>query len=418
MGVIKRSIQAVAFELMRCILHIGTEKTGTTTIQAFLDLNRSHLHSRGILVPRSVEWPNNIGLAVAAFNPFHLDDYVKSIGLRTSQGLLSHQSRLIEALRGEIELSKSEGIDTVCFSSEHLHSRLRTEEEVARLREILVSLGFEEFVVIVYLREQAALVRSLYATAVLYGGRTVAIPEPRGEEYWDNLCDHRRSLLRFRKVFGVESVRPRLFVPGDFVGNSLIADFLSAASIDLPNDRLIFSGRENESISAYGLEVLRRLNNKQPMYLEGGALNPIREGIPQLFQLAFKRGGRFQLSVEAVNRYQVAYEASNEWVRQQYFPDRERLFPPASLNAGKALDVDCEIEELTELLNLILLAKANEKHSLTSGQLMNLLLHKFNRKTISAARAVVSLPLRLAYRGKRWIVVNFLARQSTSPEQD
>jgi hypothetical protein len=363
--------------------------------------------------------PNNIGLAVAAYNPFHLDDYVKSIGLQTPQRLLSHQSRLIDALRREIEQSKSDGVDTVCFSSEHLHSRLRAEEEVARLREILLILGFKEILVIIYLREQAALVRSLYATAVLYGGRTAAIPEPRGEEYWDNLCDHRRSLLRFRKVFGVESVRPRLFVPEDFVGNSLIADFLSTASIDLPSDELLFSGRENESISAYGLEVLRRLNDKQPMYLEGGALNPIREGIPRLFQLAFKGGGKFQLPLEAVNRYQVAYEASNEWVRQQYFLDRERLFPPASLNDRSAIHVgNYEIEEVTELLNLMLLAKADEKHLLTSGQLINLLLRKFNRKTISAARAVVSLLLRLAYHGKRWIVVNFLMRQSISPEKD
>jgi hypothetical protein len=155
------------------------------------------------------------------------------------------------------------------------------------------------------------------------------------------------------------------------------------------------------------------------MYLEGGALNPIREGIPRLFQLAFKGGGKFQLPLEAVNRYQVAYEASNEWVRQQYFLDRERLFPPASLNDRSAIHVgNYEIEEVTELLNLMLLAKADEKHLLTSGQLINLLLRKFNRKTISAARAVVSLLLRLAYHGKRWIVVNFLMRQSISPEKD
>ena len=403
---------------MRCILHIGTEKTGTTTIQAFLDLNRSHLRSCGILVPRSVGGPNAIGLAVAAYNPFHLDDYVKSIGLQTSQGLLNHQSRLIAALRREIELSKSEGVDTVCFSSEHLHSRLRTEEEVARLRDILVSLGFEEFMVIVYLREQAALVRSLYATAVLYGGRTVAVPGPSEEEYWDNLCDHRKSLLRFRNAFGVESIRPRLFIAEDFAGNSLIADFLCAACINLASDEILLPGRENESISAFGLEVLRRLNTRQPMYLESGAINPIREGIPRLFQAVFKGGGRFRLPVEDVNRYRVAYEASNEWVRQQYFPGREKLFPADPIYDEKIIDVDSsDIEELAELLNRILLEKAGVMHSLTSSQLMNLLLHKFRQKTIGAVRAVVLFPLRMAYRGKRWVAVNILMRQSASHEK-
>jgi len=403
---------------MRCILHIGTEKTGTTTIQAFLDLNRSLLRSRKILFTRSAGGPNNIGLSVAAYNPSYLDDYVKSIGLLTSERLLSYQSQVIDLLRREIEQSKSDGVNTVCFSSEHLHSRLRTEEEVVRLREILQNLGFNEFLVIIYLREQAALVRSLYATAVLWGGRTMAPPEPKEEEYWENLCDHRDSLRRFGKVFGAESVRPRLFVPDGFVGNSLVMDFLCAACIDLPRDELLFPGRENESISAFGLEVLRRLNVRQPMYQENGALNRIREGVPDLFQLAFKSGEKFRLPAEAVNKYRIAYEASNEWVRQQYFPDREKLFPPALRDHKQLFDLaDSEIEELVDLLNLILIAKSQQEDALTIAQLMNLLGRKFYRKAERAAKVVVLLPTRLIYLGKRWIMLKIIRRLLMPPNK-
>ena len=37
-----------------CILHIGCPKTGTTSLQQFLTLNREFLLSQGVLYPRSL----------------------------------------------------------------------------------------------------------------------------------------------------------------------------------------------------------------------------------------------------------------------------------------------------------------------------------------------------------------------------
>jgi len=39
--------------LKKIILHIGTEKTGTTSIQEFLNLNRVALRDKGFLAPNS-----------------------------------------------------------------------------------------------------------------------------------------------------------------------------------------------------------------------------------------------------------------------------------------------------------------------------------------------------------------------------
>jgi hypothetical protein len=47
-------------------LHIGTEKTGTTSIQAFLDRNRSRLRSQGVLYPELPGSNNQIALSAAA----------------------------------------------------------------------------------------------------------------------------------------------------------------------------------------------------------------------------------------------------------------------------------------------------------------------------------------------------------------
>jgi len=255
---------------MNCILHIGTEKTGTSTIQAFLDLNRSLLGSHKILFTESAGKWDDRGLSVAAYNSSNLDDYVKSLGLRTAEELSKYQREMVDSLAKEITRSQKEGVETVVFSSEHLHSRLRTEEELERLLAILRTLGFEKISVIIYLRDQAETVSSLYNTGILYGGRTRLPPEPGEEKYWDNLCDHRESLQRFGKVFGAASVKPCLFIKEHFVDDSLVMDFLHSAGIDLPKDRLKFPERENESISAFALEVLRRLNMRQAMFLDDG----------------------------------------------------------------------------------------------------------------------------------------------------
>ena len=49
-----------------CILHIGTEKTGTTSIQKFLATNRTLLKANGVLYPLSPGKVNHIGLEAYA----------------------------------------------------------------------------------------------------------------------------------------------------------------------------------------------------------------------------------------------------------------------------------------------------------------------------------------------------------------
>src|ERR1044071_8432469 len=51
-------------------LHIGCEKTGTTSIQRFLRANRELLAQTGVLYPRAPGEENQMGLAVAAQSEF------------------------------------------------------------------------------------------------------------------------------------------------------------------------------------------------------------------------------------------------------------------------------------------------------------------------------------------------------------
>ena len=205
---------------------------------------------------------------------------------------------------------------------------------------------------------------------------TVMIMYNLEEEYWNNLCDHRESLQRFRRVFGKSSVIPRLFISDSFVDNSLIMDFLHAAHIKLPKKSFRFPSRQNESISALGLEILRKLNMQQPMFLDDGTLNPIRVGVPKLFQSIFTKGTKFRISSELANEYRLAYSTSNEWVRREYFPEREKLFPEISQDnsLGFKLD-DHEIDQFADLLNSLL-----KGETLSARALLRLLIQKIQKK--------------------------------------
>jgi len=350
---------------MKCVLHIGTEKTGSTTIQEFLRDNRGLLRRHGILYPGSTEEGNHHRLSLAAYDPTHIDDYATSLGLRTARELVKGQKQIIREIAAELEATETAARGTVIFSSEFFHSRLRTEREVERLRQILEELGVDEVLVIIYLREQSDLVASLYNTAVLYAGRQTPPPEPFKEPYWDNLCDHKASLLRFRKVFGTGAVRPRLFIRDDLVGKDILSDFLDVSKIPLQKEAFTFPPRQNESMSAYGLELLRKLNMRQQLYLEDGTRNPLRNNVPYLFRSSFATGARYRLSPELQERYRSGYAESNEWVRQTCFPERESLFPQKPGEAETSVPHEYgETDQVADLINTLLIRQAIGRRSL------------------------------------------------------
>ena len=70
---------------MRAILHIGIEKTGSTSIQKYLAAKRTDLLRERIAVLRSIGSPSNRFLATYAIADDRTDDSLLALGLHDHQ---------------------------------------------------------------------------------------------------------------------------------------------------------------------------------------------------------------------------------------------------------------------------------------------------------------------------------------------
>jgi hypothetical protein len=132
-----------------CFLHIGTHKTGTTSLQTFLAANEQCLERNGIFVPSSGRaWPGSGNHNLA---------WELSGDPRFDPALGSWRDVL-----GEI---RSRNPPAVCLSSEDFVHLQRTPDSLCRIRQELNSIGYQVRIV-VYLRPQADYIESLYAELV------------------------------------------------------------------------------------------------------------------------------------------------------------------------------------------------------------------------------------------------------------
>lgn len=159
---------------MHCILHIGTDKTGTKSLQKSFALQRQILLKQDILYPvtgtgaeRGKFANRHIGLRFA-FEQLKPQDNPKQklLGLDSHEGIAFYQKHFPE--RFDDELARYGGVKSVILSDEDLFvsSRAATME---KLREFLLA-RFTSIEVVVYLRDTHEYLPSAYSQHVKQGG--------------------------------------------------------------------------------------------------------------------------------------------------------------------------------------------------------------------------------------------------------
>ena len=321
------------------ILHIGTAKTGTTSIQHFLCENRQALASQGFFVPSFLGvGPNHRWLPLLAQDEGTEDGFTTRQGLHTSPQRLrdGRASKRMELRQTAAATAES----TWIISSEQLQSRLTTVD-LLRLRRLLEPL-FEEIRVVVYLRQPLPTAISCWSTRTRSGRVTPTLPSPQSFAF---LCDHAPMLRRWQQVFGRQPLMVRLFHPSELRGGSLLEDFCACAGIvDLP--ALQQPGHSNPSLSYQAIKLLWHL---QQRFEQAGPAVPAQalplrppawrwKELAHFVERSFAGFPTYLPTARERDGFVEHYAASERWVCGEYFPGRQRLWEPADLPVRQECD--------------------------------------------------------------------------------
>lgn len=238
---------------MKLLIHIGTEKTGSTTIQRALKKN-NHL---GFVKCDLGKSTNNWGLALLGYEAPRDDNLCRFFSVSNQAALDQIKATIREHLTVDIQKFKGSDYENYVVSSEHIHSLLTTENALTRLKSELELCGFYDIRVIGYLRNPVEIASSLYSTAIKTGS-LMESPPPPSNSYFRNICNHKETVLRFEHVFGDTACTFRSFDVRDLYDSSLLKDF--AVTTGLTAIKSIDDVKENPSISALGLRILLEVN--------------------------------------------------------------------------------------------------------------------------------------------------------------
>ena len=328
---------------MRCILHVGPAKTGTSSIQSFLRTNRETMRARGILVP-----PTRIARAdefyIAILQKYRPNRILAAWGIFSQDDLDQAQPKIIRQLETWLSEDRS---DIAVVSHEGLGGL--STNELARLRHI-VERSCEEVTVVTALRRQDLLLNSVYKNAVRNSGKTDKGMQKLGPNHADKLD-------ALSSVFGRNNVHPFLCPDSAPQPGDLISDFLEASG--LPLDGWVLPERKiaNETWDARSIEILRQVNAVLPP-LEKGRLRQERIFIENAVVAAFpEREYAFHIGYERAKEIISAHEESNRRVAQQWF-GRDQLFSQDMSKYESPLK-DIEAEDFIKVI--VCLAQANCK---------------------------------------------------------
>lgn len=324
---------------MTFFIHIGAEKTGSTSIQHFLNLNRKKLQQKGICFPVTPGVENHTKLMYYARNENTFEE--ENLAFRV---FIPHST---EAFRQELKASLIEEIrhyspkpQKVIFSNEHCSSRLYHPEELERLRD-LFGLFSKDIRIIIYLRRQDDFLLSTYSTNIK-SGKVFPFFVPEMNEETMHRYDYLRLLDLWASVFGKENLIVKVFERSTMVNGDVVQDFLSLIGIDI-NDDYAIPEEKNRSLDVYTMEFLRKFNSYVPMFVQN-KLNPNRGNIVNILT-EISGPERISIDSEELTRFFNLFEKSNREVAIKYLGHEDGILfksNPAAANAvkGKSTSLD------------------------------------------------------------------------------
>ena len=350
--------------MQHAIVHIGTEKTGSTSIQNFLYKNDALLVKHGYLFPyRTCGLISNFRMAIHCLNKpdpalVGMDQRAKNSEEFTSFSENADEWREQFQQDHDNELEKFRAkrkISTVVYSSEHFHSRIVHESEVERLRAFLLN-RFDKVSIIAYVRRQDRLAISGHNTSI-QGGATNGFnfANIKGKA---NYFDYLSMLTLWSNVFGADNVTVRAYERKRLVDNDVGKDFKSL--ILSPEVSTIFDNssvhyeRSNPRLSFSALQALVAFNKMSPQDSQFGGVDKenLRQPLIKVLHNLNDDFGEVLPSRDSAESFYERFKSDNQtvfdnWGDGQNFSEDFSLFP-ANADAIPQIDAQALLTPLLE----------------------------------------------------------------------
>lgn len=296
---------------MRCIIHIGPAKTGTSTIQAYLDSNRDRFARDRVFIPLTKRRGHH-EFGILSHQDVDDSALFRKWRIQNRDDLKAISSGIREQLGRQLSDAKK-WADVSLISTEGLAER--NPGEINTLRSFL-SPYTEQFSVVVYLRRQDLLSVSRYKNRLKndrYVGGPFDIAAP----------SYVKMLANWSEIFGKDNVHPLIFPDSGIDSEEhLIKSFLKVCRLyNLSGREYIETGRQNQALDARAIELLLLLNKRWPE-----APFKERARIQRVLQTCFDDFIPFSPARENAAKFFAEYLEENERVRRDWFPTKNLLF--------------------------------------------------------------------------------------------
>ena len=226
-------------------LHIGLEKTGTTSIQRFLIDNRIKLYDLGIFYPLTgILRRQGLEGSVARYGHLNLKWELEKLGAYDP-----HAGDWTELLR-EVDALKPEKI---VISAETMSS-LNTEQ-ISQLKNLLIKYDVK---ILFCVRKQEDFLKSYYSQSVKAGRMFKTITKCLNEDTFYSKLNYYEIIKPWALNFGSENIKVSVFEQARKEG--IIQSFLKNIDFDpirLDDEMFEISSKENKSPSIKVIKVTR-----------------------------------------------------------------------------------------------------------------------------------------------------------------
>ena len=229
----------------RLTLHVGTHKTGTTSLQRFVLANADLLAEQGLYVPKTPgKYRHRNEDRTACFLRYMAHNELFGYYPDEDFGSMALQDALVvtEAL---------ESRDDVLLSDERIwYDAARKPEYWKAIRNVSENLGFDSFRIVVYLRRQEDLAVSLWEQFAKQTIMRRSLNDYLKSKRAISVLDYHSVLKAMEDVFEHESIIVRVYDRNAFTGGDIFRDFCDALGLSW-NDSFVIPENLNQSLTFY-----------------------------------------------------------------------------------------------------------------------------------------------------------------------